>query len=50
LAKTVLDSTDTASATDHRLISPTSAFGKEFWSAAGTKRLRDASHKQVEAI
>jgi len=46
--KTALDSTDIASATHHRLISPTSAFGKEFWSKAGIKRLCDASRKQVE--
>jgi hypothetical protein len=43
-----MDSTDTASATDHRLISPISAFGKEFWSEAGIKCIRDASRKQVE--
>ena len=48
LAKTALDSADIASATRYRLISPTSAFGKKFWTEAGIKRLRDASRKQVE--
>jgi len=46
--KTALDSTDIASATHHRLTSPTNAFGKELWSDAGINRLRDASRKQVE--